>query len=506
MRALPGHGAVRQRVPRGRRRARCCSPAAGPASAPPLWQQRQRSGRPAGRGREASDVPDAARDHARMPARRVRRAGAPRGHGATSARARTKLVAVDTERASPFAQSLLFRWVAIYMYEGDAPLAERRAAALALDRDLLRELLGERGAPRPARPGARSTSSSSSCSGSPRAGGRANADDVHDLLRERRRPDRRRDRGADRAATRPRGSSGCSREGRAIRVRVAGEARLAAVEDAARAARRARRLAPDRPAGGVHRADGASARDARRPVRPHARAVPRQPRSAARLGAGVDRVRAALDALEASGRVDARRVPPAAAARRRTRMVRRRRAAPAPSAFARRAPQRGRAGRRRDARAVPPRVAGRRAAVDRSRRADGRDRSPAGRGRPGVDPGDTTSCPRASAGSAPWTWTRCARAATWCGSGPGRSAPTTAASRSTSATRCGSSRRLRRTSRRRVRSTFRSASTSRGTAHRSGPTSSRRPGPATNAWCSPRSGTWSGPARSRTTRWRRSAR
>ncbi|MEX0650631.1 MAG: DEAD/DEAH box helicase, partial [Actinomycetota bacterium] len=55
---------------------------------------------------------------------------------------RTKLVAVDTERASPFAQSLLFRWIAVYMYEGDAPLAERRAAALSLDRDLLRELLG----------------------------------------------------------------------------------------------------------------------------------------------------------------------------------------------------------------------------------------------------------------------------------------------------------------------------------------------------------------------------
>ena len=40
------------------------------------------------------------------------------------------------------AQSLLFGWISVYMYEGDAPLAERRAAALALDRDLLRELLG----------------------------------------------------------------------------------------------------------------------------------------------------------------------------------------------------------------------------------------------------------------------------------------------------------------------------------------------------------------------------
>ncbi|MDQ3305842.1 MAG: DEAD/DEAH box helicase, partial [Actinomycetota bacterium] len=55
---------------------------------------------------------------------------------------RARVVSVDTESASPFASSLLFGWVAVYMYEGDAPLAERRAAALALDRDLLRELLG----------------------------------------------------------------------------------------------------------------------------------------------------------------------------------------------------------------------------------------------------------------------------------------------------------------------------------------------------------------------------
>lgn len=53
-----------------------------------------------------------------------------------------RVVSVDTPKASPFAQSLLFNWIAAYMYEGDAPLAERRAAALALDRDLLRDLLG----------------------------------------------------------------------------------------------------------------------------------------------------------------------------------------------------------------------------------------------------------------------------------------------------------------------------------------------------------------------------
>jgi len=53
------------------------------------------------------------------------------------------LVEVETQRASPFASSLLFDYVATYMYEGDTPNAERRAAALSLDRDLLRELLGQ---------------------------------------------------------------------------------------------------------------------------------------------------------------------------------------------------------------------------------------------------------------------------------------------------------------------------------------------------------------------------
>ncbi len=52
------------------------------------------------------------------------------------------LVEVETPTASPFASSLLFDYVATYMYEGDTPNAERRAAALSLDRDLLRELLG----------------------------------------------------------------------------------------------------------------------------------------------------------------------------------------------------------------------------------------------------------------------------------------------------------------------------------------------------------------------------
>ncbi|HEU0335719.1 MAG TPA: DEAD/DEAH box helicase [Gaiellaceae bacterium] len=52
------------------------------------------------------------------------------------------LVEVETPSASPFAASLLFDYVATYMYEDDTPAAERRAQALSLDRELLRELLG----------------------------------------------------------------------------------------------------------------------------------------------------------------------------------------------------------------------------------------------------------------------------------------------------------------------------------------------------------------------------
>ncbi|TFD08961.1 ATP-dependent helicase [Cryobacterium sp. TMT1-2-2] len=53
-----------------------------------------------------------------------------------------RLVETTTETASPFASTLLFGYVAAFMYEGDTPLAERRATALAIDSSLLAELLG----------------------------------------------------------------------------------------------------------------------------------------------------------------------------------------------------------------------------------------------------------------------------------------------------------------------------------------------------------------------------
>jgi ATP-dependent Lhr-like helicase len=53
-----------------------------------------------------------------------------------------RVVEVETPAASPFARSLLFGYVGMFLYEGDAPLAERRAQALSLDSALLAELLG----------------------------------------------------------------------------------------------------------------------------------------------------------------------------------------------------------------------------------------------------------------------------------------------------------------------------------------------------------------------------
>jgi ATP-dependent Lhr-like helicase len=58
---------------------------------------------------------------------------------------RIRVVEVETPAPSPFGKSLLFRYIGAFMYEGDAPLAERRAQALALDPSLLAELLGTEG-------------------------------------------------------------------------------------------------------------------------------------------------------------------------------------------------------------------------------------------------------------------------------------------------------------------------------------------------------------------------
>jgi ATP-dependent helicase Lhr and Lhr-like helicase len=58
---------------------------------------------------------------------------------------KVRVVEVETATPSPFGKSLLFRYIGAFMYEGDAPLAERRAQALTLDPELLAELLGSEG-------------------------------------------------------------------------------------------------------------------------------------------------------------------------------------------------------------------------------------------------------------------------------------------------------------------------------------------------------------------------
>jgi ATP-dependent Lhr-like helicase len=54
-----------------------------------------------------------------------------------------RVATIDSTTPSPFAASLLFSYVANYIYDGDAPLAERRAQALSVDQGQLRELLGD---------------------------------------------------------------------------------------------------------------------------------------------------------------------------------------------------------------------------------------------------------------------------------------------------------------------------------------------------------------------------
>jgi ATP-dependent helicase Lhr and Lhr-like helicase len=61
----------------------------------------------------------------------------------TIERRQLRVHVVETQKPSPFAASLLFSYVANFLYDGDAPLAERRAQALTIDQDQLRELLGE---------------------------------------------------------------------------------------------------------------------------------------------------------------------------------------------------------------------------------------------------------------------------------------------------------------------------------------------------------------------------
>ena len=116
-------------------------PRRDPGRRSPLWQQRQRSAALLEVAVEVPVVPDRARGGPRVPPGRLRPARAGRADARVDRR-EVQVVDVATTQPSPFARSLLFGYVAQFVYEGDSPIAERRAAALSLDQGLLAELLG----------------------------------------------------------------------------------------------------------------------------------------------------------------------------------------------------------------------------------------------------------------------------------------------------------------------------------------------------------------------------
>ncbi|MGH9225856.1 MAG: DEAD/DEAH box helicase [Acidimicrobiales bacterium] len=141
----------------------------------------------------------------------------------------TRVVQVDTARPSPFAQSLAFAYVASFLYEGDAPLAERRAQALTLDRGLLADLLGSEELRELISPVALAELEAD-LQYLDEDRWAPNADAAHDLLR------RLGDLTAAELAARSTADFAAHllAERRAVEVRIAGEARLIAPEDAGR--------------------------------------------------------------------------------------------------------------------------------------------------------------------------------------------------------------------------------------------------------------------------------
>ncbi|MEV0433602.1 ATP-dependent helicase [Nocardia sp. NPDC050413] len=116
-------------------------PRRDPGKRAPLWQQRQRSAQLLDVARKFPQFPilletvrECLRDVYDLPALRDLLTRV--------ARREIRLVEVETATPSPFANALLFSYIGQFLYDGDSPLAERRAAALALDSSLLAELLG----------------------------------------------------------------------------------------------------------------------------------------------------------------------------------------------------------------------------------------------------------------------------------------------------------------------------------------------------------------------------
>jgi ATP-dependent Lhr-like helicase len=116
-------------------------PRAGPGRRSPLWQQRHRAHQLLGVAAQFNDFPiiheavrECVRDDFDLDALKELMSGV--------AAREIRVVSVTCPAPSPFARSVAFGYTAQFLYDGDAPLAERRAAALSLDPTMLAELMG----------------------------------------------------------------------------------------------------------------------------------------------------------------------------------------------------------------------------------------------------------------------------------------------------------------------------------------------------------------------------
>jgi ATP-dependent Lhr-like helicase len=212
---------------------------------------------------------------------------------------KVRVVSVDTQIPSPFAASLAFSYVASFMYDGDAPLAERRAQALTLDRRMLAELVGSEELRDLIDETALAQLEAELQALDERRHART-VDAAHDLLR--RLGDLTRDELAARCepGVAEAAADLLVRERRAIEVRIAGEARLIAVEDAGRY-RDALGVSPPSgvPEAFLEPVPDALAQLVRRWARTHGPFLASAP--AARLGAPVELVEVVLGDLVAAG-------------------------------------------------------------------------------------------------------------------------------------------------------------------------------------------------------------
>jgi ATP-dependent Lhr-like helicase len=119
-------------------------PRRDPRSRSPLWQQRMRSAQLLGVAARFPEFPIVL-ETMRECLTDVFDLGSLLELQRQIASRQVRIVEVETQEPSPFAKSLLFGYVGEFVYEGDVPLAEKKAAALSLDAGLLAELLGKDG-------------------------------------------------------------------------------------------------------------------------------------------------------------------------------------------------------------------------------------------------------------------------------------------------------------------------------------------------------------------------